>query len=54
MKGCPQSEVTEDDWLEYVGGLASHDLTIYDYDAKTGKSEYSSQFWVDEDYYPDI
>lgn len=54
MKGCPQSEVTEDDWLEYVGGLASHDLTIYDYDSKSGKSEFSSQFWVDEDHYPDI
>lgn len=52
--GCERSEVTDDDWRKYVGGLASHRVTTLDYDSKSGKSEFSSQFWVDEDHYPDI
>lgn len=53
-KGCERSGVTDDDWNAYVSGLASHRMVTLDYDSKSGKSEYSSQFWVDEDYYPDI
>lgn len=52
--GCPRSEVTQEDWLEYVGGLVSHDLATFEYDSSAGKSRRTSQYWVDEDYYADI
>lgn len=53
-KGCRKSEVTDDDFFEYVASMCSHRLRTFTFDAQSQESNLDNDFWLDEDCYPDI
>lgn len=53
-KGCRKSEVTEDDFFEFAIAMCSHRLRAFTFDARSGESKFSNEFWLDEDCYPDL
>ena len=53
-KGCRKSEVTDDDFFEYTAAMCSHRLRAFTFDAQSGESKLTNEFWLDEDCYPDI
>ena len=52
--GCRKSEVTDDDFFEYSAAMCSHRLRAFTFDAQSGESTLTNDFWLDEDCYPDI
>lgn len=52
--GCRKSEVTDDDFFEYAAAMCSHRLRAFTFDAQSGESTLTNDFWLDEDCYPDI
>lgn len=53
-KGCRKSEVTDDDFFEYAAAMCSHRLRAFMFDARSGESNLTNEFWLDKDSYPDI
>lgn len=53
-KGCRKSEVTDDDFFEYAAAMCSHRLRAFTFDARSGESNLTNEFWLDKDSYPDI
>ena len=52
--GCRKSEVTDDDFSEYAAAMCSHRLRAFTFDVQSGEPNLTSEFWLDEDCYPDI